>query len=79
MYAGVVSVIDHSKQILNVDFDDGDKVIGVPFNHELLINGQWQKQTDLEHVSLKDGKTWAILSHVEGLIWSLNQRSRRES
>ena len=25
MYAGVVSVIDHSKQILNVDFDDGDK------------------------------------------------------
>jgi hypothetical protein len=47
--------------------------------YELLINGQWQKQTDLEHVSLKDGKTWAILSHVAGLIWSRNQRSRRES
>jgi hypothetical protein len=32
MYAGVVSAIDHTEQILNVDFADGDKAIGVPFN-----------------------------------------------
>ena len=29
MYPGVLSVIDHDKQIVNVDFDDGDKTVGV--------------------------------------------------
>ena len=30
LYPGVVAVINHGKQLVNVDFDDGDKSIGVP-------------------------------------------------
>jgi hypothetical protein len=44
MYAGVVSAIDHSKQILNVDFDDGDKAIGVPFNLVKFPDGKTKAQ-----------------------------------
>ncbi len=50
MYAGVVSVIDHSKQILNVDFDDGDKAIGVPFNLVKFPDGQFfDEAMSMEH------------------------------
>jgi hypothetical protein len=140
MYAGVVSAIDHNKQILNVDFEDGDKAIGVPFNlvkfpdgqffdeamsmehrrssakrrkltpskkgykwrhggvhrmrfteaayddqpfpesmilsntYDLLINGKWQKQTDLEHVSLKDAINHPDLADVYTVsIWEFAQ------
>jgi len=41
MYAGVVSVIDHSEQILNVDFADDDTEIGVPFNLVKFPDGQF--------------------------------------
>jgi hypothetical protein len=34
MYPGVLSVIDHDKQIVNVDFDDGDKAVGSPENDQ---------------------------------------------
>jgi len=50
MYAGVVSVIDHRKQILNVDFEDGDKAIGVPFNLVKFPDGQFfDEAMSMEH------------------------------
>ena len=50
MYAGVVSVIDHSKHILNVDFDDGDKTIGVSFNLVKFPDGQFfDESMSMEH------------------------------
>jgi hypothetical protein len=45
LYPGVVSVIDHSKQIVNMDFDDGDKAIGVPFKLVKLQDGQFCDET----------------------------------
>ena len=39
--------------------------------YELLINGQWQKQTDLEHVSLKDSINHPDLADVYTVsIWA---------
>ena len=32
LYPGVLPVIDHDKQIVKVDFHDGDEAVGVPFN-----------------------------------------------
>ena len=52
MYAGVVSVIDHIKQILKVDFDDGDKAIGVPFNLVKFPDGLFfDEAMSMEHRS----------------------------
>ena len=41
MYPGVLSLIDHDKHILNVDFCDGDKAVGVPFNLVKRQDGQF--------------------------------------
>ena len=42
--------------------------------YELLINGQWQKQTDLEHVSLKDDINHPDLADVyTDNIWEFPQ------
>ncbi len=42
--------------------------------YELLINGQWQKQTDLEHVSLKDAINHPDLADVYTVsIWEFAQ------
>ena len=50
MYAGVVSDIDHRKQILNVDFDDADKAIGVPFNLVKFPDGLFfDEDMSMEH------------------------------
>ena len=45
LYPGVLSVIDHDKQIVNVDFDDGDKTVGVPFNLVKRQDGQCCDET----------------------------------
>jgi hypothetical protein len=140
LYPGVVSDINHCKQIVTVDFDDGDKVIDVPFKlvklqdgqfcdetlsmtkrrsttkrrtltpskadykwchtgvhrmrfvettydgqpfpermilsntYELLINGKWEKQPDLEHVSMKDTINHPDLADVYTTsIWEFTQ------
>ena len=41
LYPGVLSEIDHDKQIVNVDFHDGDKTVGVPFNLVKRQDGQF--------------------------------------
>jgi hypothetical protein len=42
--------------------------------YELLINGQWKKQTDLEYVSLKDGINHPDLADVyTDSIWEFVQ------
>jgi hypothetical protein len=38
-------VIDHDNQIVNVDFDDGDKTISVPFNLVNLQDGYFGDET----------------------------------
>jgi hypothetical protein len=56
LYPGVVSVIDHGKQIVNVDFDDGDKVIGFSFKLVKLQDGQFCDETlsmDKRHSTTK--------------------------
>ncbi len=42
--------------------------------YELLINGKWQKQTELEHVSLKDAVNHPDLADVyTASIWEFAQ------
>ena len=60
MYPGVVSLIDHDKNILNVDFYDTDKGVGVPFNLVKRQDGQFCDEVvvlDKRHPDTKSRNT----------------------
>ena len=50
LYPGDLSDINHDKEIVNVDFDDGDKSVGVPFNLTLQDRVQVAPLSRTPHV-----------------------------
>jgi hypothetical protein len=69
MYAGVVSAIDHSEQILNVDFPDGDKAIGVPFNLVKFPDGQFLDESMSVELRRSSAKRRKVTPSKEGYKW----------
>ena len=69
MYPGLVSLIDHDKHILNVDFNDGDKAVGVPFNLVKRQDGQFCEEAMSLHKRRPGTKPRKTTRYKAGYKW----------